>query len=565
VSDSGDPPLGTTLPGVPAARSAPPDAAPSGAVAPGAVAPGAAPPPPSPPTPATDRLDISALRHPTESSRFALALVASTLVLSVAVFVLMLLGRSLEILLVLLVIGFSFFVLWLGLQLWRVRLLADGVQVSAESLPEVQAAMDVVRARLGYDRRVDVFVVDKVSRVMKVDAAPITLTSFFGVRVIVAEGGALGDLTSDRERQQLVFLLATFVGALKARHTQWSPFLMALELSGLPKLVFLFVYPWYRATVYTGDRIAYACCGDLDLSLEVVYRLLVGKETAPHLRSAGLVQQALAVRRKVILRLAQLLRPVPHATNRYLDLLSFVADREPAAFDAFRAKVGDDASRDADDVIGRLRRRRPLGPAVPLGAVLSALLLLGGVAAGLKFQNSSLAQDISAVTDSNASPAISTPATNVGQPSAVVSTQAPSAAERLVARLPADLRDSCTEATPDTSTGAVAEVDCSGSGSSAPGVVSYVAYVLTTDMQAQFDSWAGTLPKAPCATAGGGRGTWTQGQAEIGPLACYTSAAGDNTVLWGYDDADVLVVAHDPNLTVDEILTWWKGHATLGS
>jgi hypothetical protein len=54
---------------------------------------------------------------------------------------------------------------------------------------------------------VDVFVVDKVSRVLKPDAAPITLTTFFGVRVIVCEGGALGDLKNKRQREQLVFLL----------------------------------------------------------------------------------------------------------------------------------------------------------------------------------------------------------------------------------------------------------------------------------------------------------------------------------------------------------------------
>jgi hypothetical protein len=33
-----------------------------------------------------------------------------------------------------------------------------------------------------------------------------------------------------------------------------------------------------RATVYTGDQIAYSCCHDFQVSLAAVYRLLVGRE-----------------------------------------------------------------------------------------------------------------------------------------------------------------------------------------------------------------------------------------------------------------------------------------------
>lgn len=334
-------------------------------------------------------LDINALRHPTEASRFALALVASTVAVSIAVYVLVSLGRAAEVLLLLLSLAAMFVLLWLLLQLWRVRLLADSVKVTRETLPEVQDAVDTVRQRLDYYGRVDLFVTDKISRVLSAEAPPITLTSYFGVRVIVAEGAALGDPSSEQERSHLLFLLATHFGAIKARHTQWSPFLIALQISGLPKLVSLFIYPWYRATIYTGDRIAYACCGDLGVGVQAVYRAMAGKEAAPHLRASGLVDQALSVRRNMVLRLSQLLRPVPHATNRYLDLLSFAADREPAAFQTFRAALGP-ARDEADSVFARMRRRRPLILAPAVGLVLSALLLGGGVAAGLGVQGSNL-------------------------------------------------------------------------------------------------------------------------------------------------------------------------------
>jgi hypothetical protein len=542
-----EPPVGTAVPGVPSAR---------------VEQPGAPLPQPSPPyaRPALAAVDVGALRHPTENSRFAIALVAASAVVSVAVFVLLSLGRASQILLALLAIGLAFLVLWFSLQLWRVRLLADGVQVSSASLPEVQEVMDVVRARLDYRRRVDVFVVDKVSRVLKPDAAPITLTTFFGVRVIVCEGGALGDLKNERQREQLVFLLATCVGALKARHTRWSPYLLALELSGLPKLVFLFIYPWYRATTYTGDRIAYACCGDLDVSLEAVYRVLVGKETAPHLRAAGLVQQSLVVRRKFILRLSQLLRRVPHATNRYLDLLSFAASYDAAVFDTFRTSLGESPG-EVDGVFARLRHRRPSPVAVPIGTVLAALLLVVGVVAGLKLPGNGLASSF----DPTPSPEPFT-----FSPSPDVSTPTPTpartltAAQALLTHLPADVQDTCTRGTPLEGSGEVAVLDCSGSAAAGPVTVAYWAYSTTDGMQAAFDAAAGGLPEARCST-GYGRGTWTRGGVERGPLACYTIQAGESAVLWGDSELAILAYAHDPGLKVSEVFAWWKDHPILSN
>jgi hypothetical protein len=171
-------------------------------------------------------LRIDDLRHPTEASRFALALLASTAALGVAVFVLVSSGRTTWLLVLLLLIAITIGAVWLLLQVGRVRLLGHAVKVSADTLPEVQEVLDAVTGRLDYRRRVDVFVVNQMS-------PPVTLTSLFGVHVLLAEGGALGDLSDDDDRQRLMFLLATYVGALKARHTRWGPLLLALDLSGL--------------------------------------------------------------------------------------------------------------------------------------------------------------------------------------------------------------------------------------------------------------------------------------------------------------------------------------------
>jgi len=211
---------------------------------------------------------VADLRHPAEPSRFALALVALSVVVGIALFVMISLGQATELIAIIVAIVVVVLLIWVLVQILRIRLLGDAVLVSAQTLPEVQDVVDVVRARLAYTRRVDLFVVDKISRVLSSDAAPITLTSFFGVHVLVAEGDALGDLAEDHERQQLLFTLATYVGALKARYAQWwHPLFTAFQMTGLTMFVAPFVFPYYRATVYSGDRIAYACCGDLDVSL----------------------------------------------------------------------------------------------------------------------------------------------------------------------------------------------------------------------------------------------------------------------------------------------------------
>jgi hypothetical protein len=521
-------------------------------------------------------LRVDDLRHPTEASRFALALLASTAVLAVAVFVLISLGRVTWLLLLLLVVAVLIGVVWLSIQLWRVRLLADGVKVSAATLPEVQEVLDAVTGRLGYRRRVDVFVVDKIRNVLAADAPPITLTSLFGVHVIVAEGSALGDLSDDQDRQRLMFILATYVGALKARHSRWGPYLLALDLSGLGKVVFPFVWPWFRATVYTGDRIAYACLEDLDVSLQAVYRTLVGKEVAGHLRAPGLAGQALAVRRTALLRLLQLMRPVPHATNRYLELLAFASSRSEEADAAVRSIIFSSPP-GVEDTLVRLRRRRPSVAAIPLAAFLSGSLLLVGLVAGLQARNSSIALFIdemwSAFTgNTSPSPDVSpsqTPAPypspsdtwtpSPPSPSPTPTETASSALTTLWSLVPADVSPDCA-ASVTSHVGELAALTCQISAAGSPEMVSYFLFDGNSSLQSAFDSLVGDLPRGDCETWNA-QTTWSQKETTRGPLACYNSQAGETSVLWADKPTDLLVLAHDPVMAPGDLMAWWRDHA----
>ena len=172
-------------------------------------------------------------------------------------------------------------------------------------------------------------------------------------------------------------------------------------MTGLAWTVAPFVFPYYRATVYSGDRIAYACCGDLDVSLQSVYRFLVGKDVAEHIRAEGLTGQALVVRRRILLRFAQLLRPTPHATNRYLNLLAYVRQQTPQEFFAHRPPI---AGAEAEPALRSIGAKRANPGVVPVGVCLAVAFVAGGVALGLVARNSPVAQQLAAAFGGEAAP-----------------------------------------------------------------------------------------------------------------------------------------------------------------
>lgn len=519
--------------------------------------------------PVPGQLDVDALRHPTEGSRFALACVASTAVVAVAAFVLLSTGHVAEVVAAILVLTVVILIAVVTWMLLRIQLLANAVHVSAATLPDVDAVVQEVRERLAYDRRLDVFVVNKTSRSLGEGSAPVVVIGFFGVRFILVEGDVIGDLSDERQRGQFVFLLATCVGALKARHTTWSPYLAILQGMVLPKLVGVFVAPWHRATVYTGDRIALACCGDLDVSLHAFYRDLVGKDIVTRLQDGGFVAQALRARRRTILRLSQLLHSTPHATNRYLELLSFAAVRDPDGYHVFRAGAAP-AFGELDGVLADLGRRRPLPGAQGVAVLLSILLLAGGLVTGLTVGETAaarLAYDIfGGATEPEPEPEPVTPppispAPTTEPPSPVVTPPDPTA--DFIAGLPPDLQATCAVGTASSDDPAELVVDCAPRGAAMPGSVSYFVYPSKTELQASFDDYVGEMETGDCETGSDHRTTWSSDEIPQGPLACYTARSGKATILWGNESAAVLVIAQDESLDVEELYTWWTTHATV--
>jgi len=227
-------------------------------------------------------LDIRTLLHPAEDARLLLALSASAVVFGFAAMaVYASLGWAVLVEYAGYITAFGVLV-WVSLQIYRSRLLGGAVRVTEATLPELQLVFDEVRARLNYHKPVDVYVMDKVD-------GGSTMTSYLGTRLIQIEGGLAADLLGDDHRAELRFMIGRHIGQLKARHQRLLPIMLAISLVDSLKFLQLFLAPYYRATVKSGDQIAAACSGDIQATAGMMNRLLVGKELGPRLAVKGVL------------------------------------------------------------------------------------------------------------------------------------------------------------------------------------------------------------------------------------------------------------------------------------
>ncbi|GGI45812.1 hypothetical protein BCL57_001548 [Agromyces flavus] len=494
-------------------------------------------------------LEMARLRYPAEPSRLAMAVVsvASALV----VFVAWLAVSDLSLLFaggIALVVG-GFFI-WVAWQFGRVHLLGDAILVSAETFPEVQNAVDEVRAALQYDRRVDIFVIPNLS-------PRIQLKSYFGIRALLIEGGAIADMTTPASRSQLLFLLGTYFGAFKAKHDRSAVVELTLDSAGIRRLLAPFVAPWLRTTVYTGDQIAYACSGDFGASISAVHRVLVGRELSPQLAAAGLILQADRVSKSWVLRVAEMLRPEPHATNRFLNLVRFAQQVDPESVLAFRATLSPEINGKLDEALERMSRagRRNAGVAlVTVGViVLSAMLLfvpLRAVVGGSQADGDPVPIE-TAVPETPAVPEDPEPVA-----------PEPTAAQVLAATVPATVGETCTDLTPpapELSDGLLAAIECDGPADPGVDVIQLYAYDSHNSVLSAGATATVGLSESSCVDQGWN--LWTDGNGDIGGvLGCYYSEDGATVAAWTNYASDVLVVAWDENveMSVDDIYVWWQ-------
>ena len=536
---------------------------------------------PSAPVNGRPPIDVRRLRHPSEPSRFAFAAASSILLIGLGLLLLARLAGFFWLAVAGAAVLFALGSSWCLVQLYRARLLGAAVRVTPDTFPALSAAALEVKQQLGYPRPAEIFVAD-------IDE-PMLLTSFLGTHVLVMKGNLVAGLIKPGSRAQLDFVLATFFGKLKARTLVWAPALIAIDALQLPRVLNFLVAPWERATVYTVNQVAAACCGSLDQSVLALNRLLVGTDLADSVGITGLMYQAVTVRIRWLPRMQQLYCRSPLMTNRYLNLLGFAGQSSPDQARAFCAGLKRGTELDIREILAksaRLRRRGPRRRVVAVSIAASAALL-GAAGYGLF---SPAAQRLAAElhrgpgappavarpTAAPSAPALSArarpaptsaPASSAPVSSARTLPAVPSdAAAALEAHVPPAFAASCaSSAPPAVTTGLVAAIACAPSGSGAPANVEYYQYATAADMNAAFSHYAGAIPADGSCDQGGQSGTYqfAEGAAE-GTWACYYDAAGTSQMIWTSSNLDILASANARAQTPQQLNDWFFSPAETG-
>jgi len=512
-------------------------------------------------------LDVRRLRHPSEPSRFALAASASILLVGLGLLVLLRLAGVLALAVLgaglLMVLG----LVWWAVQVHRASLLGAAARVTPETFPVLSAAAGEVKQQVGYTRPVEIFVTAHTE-------VPVRLTSFFGTHILLMEGDLVADLVKPGNRPQLDFILATFFGKLKVKALAWAPLLIAIDALQLPQVLNFLIAPWERATVYTGDQVAAACCGSLDESIIALNRLLVGKDLAHSVGMSGLMNQAATVRRRWLPRLQQLYSSYPHLTNRYLNLLSFAGQSAPGQAYAFRGRLSPATNARVYDVSAKLARLHHRGPRRVLAYswIVASTALLGLAAFAIFFlvpQNDlvTLGSILSSSAPATPGPAVTPPAPPAG-PATLPPSPAPPTdpAAALAAHAPAAFASTCSALTPQAAmTGVVAAIGCAPTGAGDPTSVQYYQFDNATDMNAAFENAVNGATEDGTCDQAGQRGTYqfTNGPG-AGSWACYYDTGNDGDMVWTDTGLNILAVASDPVQTPQQLHDWFFSPADTG-
>lgn len=317
--------------------------------------------------------EFRACVHPREFPRFLLALLFA-LPLSLALIAAVFVSMGIVLAYVLLIA----FVVWFSFEIIYAHFLANCILVSEHNYPRVHALLDETKERIGVDKRVDIFVYQQ-------GEFNAYFSMLFARRAIFFNSELLEQGVTDDE---LRWLIGRFVGRIRAKR-RMGPLSWVIALAERLLIFNLFIYPYIRATAYTGDRVALAAIhGDISTAVSAMNKLMVGRQLGYSVNPAGIVMQYKRVKGSLFAFLARLSLPLPHTLARYFDLIAFAEKRFPAEFEKFAAM---NPSFQTSGGTWRLMRSAETGhaggglSAGAVGALLFAGFIVTGVASAALF------------------------------------------------------------------------------------------------------------------------------------------------------------------------------------
>lgn len=274
--------------------------------------------------------ELKSILHPNESSRFILALVITIPAVLVGL-VLTFVSYGL----VLVFLGLLVFLVWFGLEIAKANLVANSVQVSKVSFPEIYQVYEDIKVKLDYHGDVQIFIVNEGS----VNAF---ISKFFRTKFIILNSGLVHGMTGDEKILQMQWIIGRFIGALKAKHLRLTLLKIIIDSIEKIKIFNLFILPYERATQFSGDQIGMEICGDLNNSMTAFDKLLIGNDLAKRVEFRGIINQSISIKNDFFAMLARLFSTHPHLTDRYLNLLAFARWKHPLQYEEFISEYSEE-------------------------------------------------------------------------------------------------------------------------------------------------------------------------------------------------------------------------------
>lgn len=274
---------------------------------------------PTEPDVISDRL-FFAYAHPLYRRRFHLALVF-------AIILFPLIAVGLVVGTVVLVVPLLAFVLWIGSRVLFANLLGNSILVSEVNYPRVHTLTEELKTKMAYGKPIYVFVYEQGN-------FNAYMRYLFFRRAIFLNSELLETGVSDDE---IRWIVGRFIGYLRARRQMG---VLGWVIRAAQHLVVfnVFLLPYERAMVYTGDRLALAAIGgDITSAVSALQKLLVGRQLGYSVNPEGLIDQQRRVKGSFFAFLARLPSAFPHMTSRYVDLIVFAKAYFPSQYAKFAA------------------------------------------------------------------------------------------------------------------------------------------------------------------------------------------------------------------------------------
>ncbi|WP_395644511.1 hypothetical protein [Terricaulis sp.] len=222
---------------------------------------------------------------------------------------------------------FFAFLVWFLFEITYAHFQANWIIVSEHNYPRLHALLLETKERIGVTQRVDIIVYQQ-------GEFNAYFAMLFARRAIFLNSELLEQGVTDDE---LRWLIGRFVGQVRAKR-RLGPLSWAIALTERLGVFNLFIYPYIRATAYTGDRVALASInGDISTAIAAFNKLIVGRLLGYSVNPAGIIIQYRNTKGSLFAFIARLASPLPHNIARYYDLIAFSQHRFPDQYLKFAA------------------------------------------------------------------------------------------------------------------------------------------------------------------------------------------------------------------------------------